>query len=111
MFSERNRKTLESTIAPYTQADYPVQSRIHRLQSLSHSSVQAYVKRDDELGFGISGSKFRKYRSLVPFLVKNAFEEVVLIRGIFQSYLGSIPTADRKWDEPTLFLEGNRQLN
>ncbi len=107
MFSERNRKTLESTIAPSTQADYPVQSRIHRLQSLSHSSVQAYVKRDDELGFGISGSKFRKYRSLVPFLVKNAFEEVVLIGGAYSNHiLGLSPLLIENGIKPTLFLRG-----
>lgn len=64
------------------EVDYPIHSRVHRLRSFDTPTCQCWVKRDDELGFGISGSKFRKYRSLIPYLLSEHFEQIVLIGGI-----------------------------
>ncbi len=57
-------------------------SRVHRIPSFDTSTATCWVKRDDELGFGISGSKLRKYHSLLPFLLKEAFDLVIVIGGI-----------------------------
>jgi len=44
-------------------SSYRLSSRAHKMQK-----IPGYVKRDDELGFGVSGSKLRKYASLIPLL-------------------------------------------
>ena len=53
-------------------------SRIHRLRGFGPDT---FVKRDDELSFGVSGSKLRKMRSLVPHLLAARYEEVAVIAG------------------------------
>ncbi len=74
---------LLSLVEKIPQEDYPASSRVHRLKTLD-----AYVKRDDELGFGISGSKIRKYRSLIPELRK--FSEVFVIGGPNSNHVAGI---------------------
>lgn len=64
--------------------DYPVASRIHALNTFP----RCFVKRDDELGFSISGSKFRKYRTLIPYL--RGSEEVAVIGGAFSNHVLAI---------------------
>lgn len=56
-------------------------SRIHRLPSYETAAAKVWVKREDELGFGISGCKKRKYLSLLPFVIENKFTKVALIGG------------------------------
>lgn len=93
-----------------TQASYPCQSRIHPLRSFSFPSTQCYVKRDDELGFGISGSKIRKYRSLLPYLKENKFEEVALIGSAYSNHILSfVQLLIENGIKPTLFLRGDRE--
>jgi len=58
-----------------THEDYPVHSRVHPLKLCE----QCYIKREDELGFFLSGSKVRKYRSLIPALKKRGAKTVALI--------------------------------
>ncbi|MDP1834300.1 MAG: pyridoxal-phosphate dependent enzyme [Chlamydiales bacterium] len=62
--------------------DYPSHSRVHRLPSFDTVNCSCWVKRDDELGFGISGSKIRKYSTLIPFLLHEQFQQVIAIGGI-----------------------------
>jgi 1-aminocyclopropane-1-carboxylate deaminase/D-cysteine desulfhydrase-like pyridoxal-dependent ACC family enzyme len=38
-----------------------------------------FIKRDDELSSGITGSKYRKYASLLRYLLVNSYNEVLLI--------------------------------
>lgn len=38
-----------------------------------------FLKRDDELSSGITGSKYRKYASLIHYLGKNKYDEALLI--------------------------------
>lgn len=91
------------------QANYPSHSRIHPLRTLSFPSAQCYVKRDDELGFGVSGSKIRKYRSLLPYLKENTFEEVVLIGSAYSNHvLSFVQLLIENGIKPTLFLRGDR---
>ena len=54
-------------------------ARIHPL--LDENYPNTWVKREDESGFGISGSKKRKYASIIPYLKKNNFDCVGIIGG------------------------------
>lgn len=56
-------------------------SRIQRLDSFCTETASVFLKREDELGFGISGCKKRKYLSLIPFLQAQKYELVYLIGG------------------------------
>ena len=78
---ERTTRALEEVLKTIPQLDYPCMSRIHPLKTYDIPNLNCYVKRDDELGFGISGSKFRKYRSLIPHILNNRFDEVAIIGG------------------------------
>lgn len=56
-------------------------SRIHPLNAFPNKNTHCYVKRDDELGCGISGSKLRKYSSLIPYLMQQGIEHLIIIAG------------------------------
>jgi 1-aminocyclopropane-1-carboxylate deaminase len=56
-------------------------SRVHLLNHFPNSGVSCYVKRDDELGCGVSGTKLRKYSSLMPFLLKQGIGHLLIIAG------------------------------
>jgi len=58
-------------------------SRIHRLHTYIAPLLErkVFIKRDDELGSGICGSKYRKFASLIPFLKNGNFDEVIAIGG------------------------------
>ncbi len=83
-------------------------SRIHLLKTYSTPIARSYVKRDDELGFGVSGTKWRKYASLIPYLRNNNYEEVALIGGAYSNHvLGISQLLIEKSIRPTLFLHGS----
>jgi len=52
-----------------------------RLQKLHSFGPDWYVFRDDELSFSISGSKVRKYSTLLPYLLDRDIKHVVVIGG------------------------------
>ncbi|MCE0723962.1 MULTISPECIES: 1-aminocyclopropane-1-carboxylate deaminase [Legionella] len=56
-------------------------SRVHCLNQFPNQDVRCYVKRDDELGCGISGSKLRKYASLFPCLIEEGIQHLIIIAG------------------------------
>ena len=56
-------------------------SRVQKLNHFPSQNVVCYTKRDDELGCGISGSKLRKYFSLMPFLMEQGIEHLIIIAG------------------------------
>lgn len=56
----------------------PLGSRIHSLNSFGPN---CFIKRDDELSFGISGSKLRKYASFLPKFLQAGFTGIVAIGG------------------------------
>lgn len=56
-------------------------SRVHKLNAFPNHYVQCYVKRDDELGCGISGTKLRKYAGLIPFFKENLIAHLIIIAG------------------------------
>jgi 1-aminocyclopropane-1-carboxylate deaminase len=99
---------LKHCLATIPQVCYPVHSRVHALRSFNFPSTKCYVKRDDELGFGISGSKIRKYRSLIPFLVDNKVQEVVIIGSAYSNHvLSLVQLLIENGLQPTLFLRGD----
>lgn len=99
---------LKHKLSLVKQHDYPVHSRVHKLRSFNFPSTSCYVKRDDELGFGISGSKIRKYRSLIPFLLAQNIQEVVVIGSAYSNHVLSFTQLlIENGIQPTLFLKGN----
>jgi len=64
---------------------FPLHSRVHSMQEIS----SLYVKREDELGFGISGSKLRKYASLLPIL-KQSGKTVALVGSVYSNHVLSL---------------------
>ncbi len=104
---------LEKKLSEYPSYNYPVSSRIHPLNQFPKGF---FVKREDELGFGISGCKFRKYRTLFPYLQQQGYKEIVVVGSAFSNHVLSItqliienglqPTLFVKGPKPTLF-KGN----
>ena len=66
------------------------QSRIHPWHTLSHPRRQVWIKREDEGSFGISGCKKRKYASLIPFLIRSGYTQVVLIGGLRSNHVAGL---------------------
>jgi 1-aminocyclopropane-1-carboxylate deaminase/D-cysteine desulfhydrase-like pyridoxal-dependent ACC family enzyme len=93
-------------LGPYNSA-----SRVHRLKTFGDEQALCFVKRDDELSFGISGSKIRKYLSLIPFLLKNLVKEAVVIGGVYSNnVLGLSQVLIENSIQPTLFLLGEKPV-
>lgn len=87
---------------------YIPHSRTHALKTFNFPSTTSFVKRDDELGFGISGSKWRKYTSLIPYLTGHNYQEAVVIGGAYSNHvLGISQLLIENRIKPTLFLLGN----
>lgn len=100
---------LKNCLAKIPQAAYPQHSRIHLLRSFHFPSASCYVKRDDELGFGISGSKIRKYRTLIPFFIHQGIQEVVVIGSAYSNHVLSLQQLlIENGIRSTLFLRGDR---
>ncbi len=72
-------KKVEEACRMDTAESFNLQSRIHRLQWFGRSDI--WVKRDDELSFGVSGTKLRKHASIIPVLKQEEIDEVVVIGG------------------------------
>lgn len=90
------------------QVPYPFHSRIHPLRSFSSSNCHCFIKRDDELGGALSGSKIRKYRTLIPFLVQSRVKEAVLIGSSHSNHiLGLSQFLIENGILPTLFCCGD----
>lgn len=99
---------LQKKLESEKQNNYPCTSRVHPLRSF-WGSTTCYVKREDELGFGISGSKFRKYRTLIPFL--KDYLEVIVLGGPFSNHvLGITQLLIENQIRPTLFLKGRMPI-
>lgn len=80
-------------------------SRVHRLRSFAGN---CFVKREDELGFGISGTKARKYLSLLPALLKESPQEVVITGSAYSNHVLSLSQLlIENGVRPILFLLGD----
>lgn len=88
---------------------YIPHSRVHVLKTFNGPLATSQVKRDDELGFGISGSKWRKYISLIPHLLNKHYQEAVVIGSSYSNHvLGISQLLIENRIKPTLFLLGDR---
>lgn len=76
-----NKSIFEKHIRSLCDPPLLYQSRVHKLSSFGTNNQQIFVKREDESGFGISGAKKRKYASLLPYLLSNPIQKVILIGG------------------------------
>lgn len=68
---------MEKIYLDQLEPSFRLSSRSHPLHDFS-SEGSWYIKRDDELSFSISGTKFRKYASLIYYLKKLKIEKVIL---------------------------------
>lgn len=85
-------------------------SRVHQLKTFNHPSASCKIKRDDELGFGISGSKMRKYSSLIPYIV-NHYQEAVVIGSAYSNHvLGISQLLIENKIKPILFVLGDPKM-
>lgn len=62
-------------------------SRVHHIKYIQPKNGKAFVKRDDELSFSISGSKLRKYQALLPAILKKNIKNAVMIGGAYSNNL------------------------
>lgn len=101
----KNCNLLINALEEVPQAPYPFESRVHPLQSFPGT---CFVKRDDELGFAISGSKIRKFRTLIPWLVKEEVHTALVIGGSHSNnVLGIVQLLIENRIKPVLFLKNN----
>lgn len=83
---------------------YPLRSRIHRMREENF-----FVKREDELGFGVSGSKLRKYVSILPVL-KERKKKVAVVGSFYSNHVLSFVQILKQEKIPyQLFLEKPRE--
>ncbi|EDY84432.1 hypothetical protein VDG1235_4063 [Verrucomicrobiia bacterium DG1235] len=72
-------KKLPESIRSLVDPNLAKPTRIHKLPSNPNGNL--WIKREDELSSGISGSKMRKYASMIPFLKARSITNVGMIGG------------------------------
>lgn len=98
-------KKLQTLISLYTSNSFPLHSRVHKMQK-----ADLYVKRDDELNFSISGSKLRKYASILP-QIKNKKQKIGLVGSAYSNHILSFVQLLKQEGLPYhLFLEKPQKL-
>ncbi len=98
---KRLQRALSTTAFQFTE----LHSRTHSLHSFNTAVCKVFLKRDDELSCSVSGSKFRKYASLLPCLIKSKVQEIILIGGGYSNnILGLTQLLIENGIHPTLFL-------
>jgi 1-aminocyclopropane-1-carboxylate deaminase len=77
---------LQEIFHKFISSDYNIHTRIHPVNSyIQANNAKIFIKREDELSSGISGSKFRKFASLIPFLKANNYDEIAVIGGAYSN--------------------------
>ncbi len=100
------KKTALFNVVPKT----TLHSRVHPLRSFQVLNGKCYVKREDELGFGVSGTKVRKYLSFLPHFLKDKPDEAVIIGSAYSNHVLSLSQLLRENGVgPILFLLGDPQ--
>ncbi|MBM3191175.1 MAG: pyridoxal-phosphate dependent enzyme [Chlamydiae bacterium] len=112
MFYKRKMdpKSLISWIEEHLDPTYPLLSRVHPLKGFpGHSQRVWWVKREDELSFGISGSKYRKYASLIPAILKKKVSKVALVGSAYSNHIvGLLQLLNEKGLPVDVFLSENK---
>jgi 1-aminocyclopropane-1-carboxylate deaminase/D-cysteine desulfhydrase-like pyridoxal-dependent ACC family enzyme len=82
-------------------------SRVHALRTFEVPHGKCYVKREDELGFGVSGTKARKYLSFLPHFLQEMPDEAIITGSAYSNHVLSLSQLLRERGvEPVLFLLG-----
>lgn len=98
------KSQLSKTLSQIPMEPFYASSRIHPLRSFG---PQCYVKREDELSFGVSGTKLRKYLSFLPEMVKSHPDEAIIIGSVYSNHVVSMAQLLReKGITPILFFIG-----
>ncbi|KAB8027402.1 1-aminocyclopropane-1-carboxylate deaminase [Fluviispira multicolorata] len=101
-----NHNKIEQYLKKFILMDYSKNSRVHSLKTYQYSNAEVFVKRDDELGFGVSGSKIRKYISLIPTLKKEQYKEVIILGGPYSNnILSAVQLLIENGIKPILFFD------
>lgn len=102
--SNSNITSLNNWIENQIDPSYPLHSRVHTLKHFP-CSMNWFVKRDDELSCGISGSKYRKYASLLPYLKRQGYKTVHLVGSSYSNHLvGILQLLNESQITPTVYL-------
>lgn len=97
--------TLKQLCSEWTSSSFPLHSRAHKMQKSPF-----YVKREDELGFSISGSKLRKYASLLPVLKQSSLK-IALVGSAYSNHILSLVQLLKQEALPyKLFLEKPKSI-
>ena len=81
--------------------DHPARSRV---QKICYKGKTMFIKRDDELSFGISGSKYRKFLSLIPYIKNNDFSHVVTEGSEYSNNILGLAQTFREFDISFTFV-------
>lgn len=73
-------------IAPFIDPSFVLHSRSHELSNFGSTSSW-FVKRDDELSFGVCGCKYRKYSSLLHHIKSQGIQKVALVGSAFSNHI------------------------
>ncbi len=99
----RNIREIEKCLEQKIDQNLGYTSRIHPLHTFGE---HIYVKREDESGFGSSGSKRRKFASLIPHLIQEEVELALLIGGANSNHIVAATQLLRQYGIPfQLFLK------
>lgn len=104
-FSKRKNlmQSLEKIIEKSTASGLWPQIHPTRCHTL-RQSARIWVKRDDELSFGISGSKLRKFAGLSSYWRENATASLVTLGGAHSNYLPACAQVLQEMGIPYRFL-------
>lgn len=103
--SSTGLQQLKEKLQEYLYPSFAYRSRIHHLRSFPGN---CFVKREDELGFGISGTKLRKYLSLLPSLLQDKPDAAVLTGSAYSNHVLSFSQLLKENRiEPFLLLLGD----
>lgn len=75
---------LLNRLQPKLNEEFLFHSRVH---PLSHFGDNVYVKREDESGFSCSGTKKRKFASLIPYLERHGIQLAILVGGANSNHI------------------------
>lgn len=76
---------LQTLCSSHICSSFNLHSRVHKMQK-----INLHVKRDDELSFSISGSKLRKYASILPALKKHPNRTIALVGSTYSNHILSL---------------------
>lgn len=75
-------------LKPFIAEEFVLHSRLSLSRTFSNNKdLSLFIKRDDELSAMISGSKYRKYAALIPYLKQKKIKNCVLIGSSFSNNL------------------------